>query len=296
MSSGKVRLAARAFTLVELLVVIGIIALLIAILLPALSRAQEMSRSLKCLANLRSLAQATILHANEHRGYMPVAGATFTPTASSATPDGMHDHAMLKYSYFNDGGKVRPMGLAGSLARYLGQNVRTDSKAQLEADLEIGTVARMFICPSDREGGWLGFTIAEYTGGNWTGPSSRQSYAFNEAVLGIAEPPEGGVSQRGCRLRGNLARVRRSDSVFLMTDSTNLRGGSPSSPGILVYFNTRFNQTLGDVFVDNASGDSVNFDYNRHRKQMNISFLDGHAESVPITRRALANVYLITER
>ncbi len=198
----------------------------------------------------------------------------------------------MRYSYYNDGGQMRPMGLAGSLAKYLGQTVRIDSKANLEADLITGTAAKMFICPSDRDGGWIGFTIAEYTGGNWTGPSSKQSYAFNEAVLGIAEPPEGGVSQAGSRLRGNLTKVRGSSQTFLMTDSTNLRSGSPSSPGILVFYNTKFNQTLGDVYAGNGCGDAVNFDKVRHRGRVNISFCDGHADSVIIEQKALAKVYL----
>jgi prepilin-type N-terminal cleavage/methylation domain-containing protein/prepilin-type processing-associated H-X9-DG protein len=61
----------RAFTLVELLVVIGIIAVLIGVLLPALSRAREQSRRTACLSNLRSLGQAMILYANAHRDRLP---------------------------------------------------------------------------------------------------------------------------------------------------------------------------------------------------------------------------------
>ena len=60
-----------AFTLVELLVVIGIIALLMAILLPSLSRAREQSRRVKCLANLRSLGHAMYLYANDFRDRLP---------------------------------------------------------------------------------------------------------------------------------------------------------------------------------------------------------------------------------
>jgi prepilin-type N-terminal cleavage/methylation domain-containing protein/prepilin-type processing-associated H-X9-DG protein len=59
------------FTLVELLVVIGIIALLIAILLPALSKARKQGQWAVCMSNMRQIGQAMLLYANENRSYLP---------------------------------------------------------------------------------------------------------------------------------------------------------------------------------------------------------------------------------
>src|SRR5947207_8038067 len=70
MSRGEKRSDIRAFTLVELLVVIGIIALLISILLPALSKARESSNTLKCLANMRSIVQACMIYSADNRGHI----------------------------------------------------------------------------------------------------------------------------------------------------------------------------------------------------------------------------------
>ena len=61
----------RGFTLVELLVVVGILAVLIGILLPVMGRAREKARQTKCLANLRSLGQAMFLYANDFRDRLP---------------------------------------------------------------------------------------------------------------------------------------------------------------------------------------------------------------------------------
>jgi type II secretory pathway pseudopilin PulG len=70
-----------AFTLAELIVVIGIIALLIVLLLPALSRARETARRITCASNMRQLAAAMIYYSHMNQGSPP------RPAFISRVPD-----------------------------------------------------------------------------------------------------------------------------------------------------------------------------------------------------------------
>ncbi len=79
---------ARAFTLVELLVVVAIIAVLIALLLPALNKAREQANRVACLGNLRQIGLAAVMYAGENRGSFPL--ECITPNGANAWAKGTY--------------------------------------------------------------------------------------------------------------------------------------------------------------------------------------------------------------
>jgi prepilin-type N-terminal cleavage/methylation domain-containing protein len=90
---------AAAFTLVELLVVIGIIAVLISILLPTLARARQSAQSVACLSNLRQIGQVAMLYANESHGALPQPCPAAQKKIPGSSPQQYHATADAPYRF-----------------------------------------------------------------------------------------------------------------------------------------------------------------------------------------------------
>src|SRR5258706_4792923 len=229
-----------AFTLVELLVVIGIIALLISILLPSLSRARESANQVTCQSQEKQIVLGMIMHASEHKGYMPLVGSIGPGT----TPAAVDDMRMEKYDYYGTGGTFSLMSIMGALGPQLGQVGRADTLGNLQTDMQTGFLRKVFVCPSDREGGRFGATL----GG---GGDAYNSYAFNEAALGWADSGTLGVVGH-MRLRGKVARFPHPAQLFLLTDGAP-RGGDGNGAW-QVYYDHDNNCSLRDVFITSNGG------------------------------------------
>jgi len=163
------RLRNRAFTLVELLVVIGIIAVLISVLLPALSSARSQAKSVQCLSNLRQIGTACVMYMQAHKGVCPP--VRFAREADNAwTPGGFWAN------FLNEGKYLR--GNAG-----LNSNIFLcpNSLDELENNFWIGPPNRIANC------GYFLFEGSAYRNGVDRSQDIRCSYAVN-ATWGGGDP------------------------------------------------------------------------------------------------------------
>ena len=128
-----------AFTLVELLVVIGIIAILISRLIPTLSRARESAQRTQCLSNLRQMAVMLNMYANAYQQQVPV-GTTSGGTAGCAEA--------LNYHLTRGGSPGDPDTVAGKM-RYMGLGLllKAGYVKETGASQNAGS-AMIFFCPS----------------------------------------------------------------------------------------------------------------------------------------------------
>src|SRR5687767_9618564 len=110
----------RGFSLVELLTVIGIIALLLALLMPALSEARRNAQGVQCASNMRQLTTAMISYASEFRGKFPPNTAVYRMYWYNKDQVGRHVRAPITLPDGSLGGGVFvcPGDLEGALRSY----------------------------------------------------------------------------------------------------------------------------------------------------------------------------------
>jgi prepilin-type N-terminal cleavage/methylation domain-containing protein/prepilin-type processing-associated H-X9-DG protein len=234
----------RAFTLVELLVVIGIISVLIAVLLPALGKARESARQVQCLSNMRQISVAIISFATDHNGVMPGSGGSqiqyYDPSNRSIRAAANDDEKKESADWLAWQRKVDFVGTSNPNAadqnitfsgttKYLGakwvDHNPTNSAspaAYADANKINTTLDSLFRCPSDNLNSRSKGTFADDNGGRGY---SRYSYAMNmlvgNPIKGVTNPSWDGNSyapgdRRGFTFTGKIASIKRPSEVILL--------------------------------------------------------------------------------
>lgn len=278
-----------AFTLVELLVVIGIIAVLIGVLLPALSAARKQAATTKCLSSLRSIGQAFQLYANHYRDAYPVVRQD-TPDDGGFPPNGTGPQN-VQNTYYTD--MLMPfVSKTGKMNFQLSTNDILAFKAARESV--------MWGCPEWE--GWPG-TGANTIDGIYKYDSGYAMNFFptfqaNYPASATARPPGKETQMRwsGTSFIGRYyrrAQWTRPSERLLMSDSYFwLLDFYPTSGAIRQQYADRVYPppTTGDIYIDRfrhgkkprivTFGGQRVFANSGGKQAFNVLFADGHASTL----------------
>ena len=269
---GKSPRKQAAFTLVELLVVIGIIAILISILLPALSRARESAKTVQCASNMRQIGIAMRMYVNENRGAIPPGNDFAGPVDYESAAGGSSFSPHVDWSFFD----------LLWINNYVKQNPREQTPPPAGSNLRVGTygvycpsITSIFRCPSENRtyAGGFPWNFQYYYGMNCEAAPTVDS-AGNEATSrGPAVAPYYGyfrIPRPGVKwnyLKSNkilLAEVYQQEGTIFKAAGTD--GISPKAA-----------IPQGGVGVTLRHGSTRTLDVNG-QNGANYLFPDGHVE------------------
>ena len=207
----------RAFTLSELLIVIGIIAILLAILLPVVSRARRAANTAYCLANLRTIGQAMMMYTSENNNWLPGSGWTSGAMFWNFTTNPPKP-VNPAFSAANSPGISESNDWIGPLARQMGMKDPIIDGVDDVARFNAYRALPWMICPSYRDMPVPASSISDAD----AGPGQGLSYCASLAFLDYPWQTFGSTGST-C-LNGNLV---------IPADSTGTRGivTLPSSYG-----------------------------------------------------------------
>lgn len=147
--SASRRSARRGFTLVELLVVIGIIAVLISILLPVLNKAREQAKSVMCASNEKQLLAAYMMYVTDNKGATPI-----FPPVGAGYPPSPNDAYYRSFAYYMDnsqGGLGVIRYDQGSFWRYVTSGLHYTQTTGTQVAPPPEVLFRVFNCPTDTD-------------------------------------------------------------------------------------------------------------------------------------------------